>query len=160
MNPSPLDLQLLIEPSEKAAADYAALSAAASASGAAPPLPAPPPPLDIWAGLQLVAESLPGNGNEEVMLNGKQIGAGGLARSLQPLQHVLKTLCLQVRKGTSGIYRICERHASYCLQMRTVFETDSCCAVLRSSGLFVHALPFSSKGRVADFIPSTHRPCH
>ena len=88
-------MQLLIEPSETAAAEHAARSAAALASGSEPP-PAAPPMLDIWAGLQLVAESVPGNGNDEVMHLGKQIGSGGLARSLQPLQHVLKTLCLQV----------------------------------------------------------------
>ena len=86
-------LQLLIEPSEAAAADHAVKAAAALAAGTRPPRP--PTPFDIWAGLQLVAESVPGNGNEEVMRNGKQIGAGGLARSLQPLQHVLRTLCLQ-----------------------------------------------------------------
>ena len=89
---------LLMEP----AVQHAAAAAAAEASSSSSPLPDPPPPLDIWAGLQLVAESVPGNDNDEVMLNGKQIGAGGLARSLQPLQHVLRTLCLQVGQAGAG----------------------------------------------------------
>lgn len=57
--------QLLIEPSRKAAAE-------AEASGVSPP----PPQLEIWAGLQLVSESMPGNADEDVLRDGKQIGTG------------------------------------------------------------------------------------
>lgn len=88
---------LLMEP----AVQHAAAAAASASSSSSLPDP-PPPPLDIWAGLQLVAESVPGNDNDEVMHNGKQIGVGGLARSLQPLQHVLRTLCLQVGAGAGA----------------------------------------------------------
>ena len=66
---------LLIEPTRRAAAE-------AEASGLSPP-----PQLEIWAGLQLVSESMPGFADEDVLRDGKQIGAG--EEDCQPFNYSL-----------------------------------------------------------------------